>query len=444
MIEKLLQYSTEHQLFKKDDHILVATSGGVDSVVLVHVLHALNISIGVAHCNFQLRGEEANQDELHVRTIAKQLNIPFFSIRFDTEQVAKEKGISIQMAARELRYDWFEQIRKENNYTFIATAHHLDDDIETFFMRSLQGSGLKGLTGISPKNGKVIRPLLFATKEQIRRYAESKSLFFREDASNQENKYVRNAIRNKLIPLLQEIYPEADKTVPRTLQNLKEAYELYLFSLHQITHKIVFDTGKEQIIEFNKLLKYPTPKTILFEIVQPLGFTFSQVEDLYCSFQQPEACFFYSETHRMIKDRKRIYISPREELDTSIKFMDKPKGKIRCADYTLELKTVPIQKFKPNSKANVACLDMHKLEFPLQLRYWKPGDYFYPLGLEKKKKLSRFFIDNKVPVVEKEKTQVLLSGDKIIWVVGHRIDNRFKVTSKTREVLRINLQHNNS
>ena len=447
MIEQFKKYIISHQLFSQKDKILLTVSGGIDSIVMCHLFKTANFNFDIAHCNFKLRGKEADKDELFVKQLANSLKVDFYHHTFDTNDYAKEKKISIQMAARELRYDWFEKTRKEHHYTFIATAHHLDDAIETVFINITKGTGIAGLHGILPKSGKIIRPLLFTDKAAIINYAKQNKIDFRQDASNNENKYTRNKIRNEIIPLFEGINPHFKQTFKKNIERFRDTEKIYLDTIGRTINKLQEKKKNEIRIPIYKLLKQVSPKTILFEILKIYNFTSEQIQQIFDALLEQSGKQFLSNTHRLIKDRRHLIISKLNDSDISTYLIEPETKKISTDNFNFDIRVLTKEKITISKSKTNAYLDFKKLQFPLVLRIWKKGDYFYPFGLYKKsgkpgkQKISDFLINAKIPLTEKENTWVLESNKKVVWLVGHRIDERFKITDSTKEIYTISLNN---
>ncbi|MDQ3046318.1 MAG: tRNA lysidine(34) synthetase TilS [Bacteroidota bacterium] len=439
MLKEFNAYIQQHELFEKTDKILLTVSGGIDSVVMCNLFHEAGIEFGIAHCNFGLRGNESEEDETFVEELAESMGVPFHTITFNTSAYAKKNKTSIQTAARTLRYEWFEEIRKNFNYKFIATAHHSDDSIETFFLNLLRGTGIGGLHGIRQKNGRIIRPLLFSSKESIIGYAKKNKIAFRNDSSNDSDNYSRNKIRHKVLPLLKEFNPSLEHSILKSIQQIADAEIIYLQEIERARKSFCKKHQDGFRISIKKLKSLHPVETYLFEFLRPFGFNSTDAANILSSLENISGKQFLSASHRLIKDREYLLIEkiifdevqPLEK--TGIKSGQK---EVSLNDFSLQFKS--IKKLKNQElfqDENNACIDKDKLEFPLHLRKWEKGDYFYPLGMKgKKKKLSDFFVDRKIPLPVKEKTWLLCSGDQIVWVVGQRLDERFKVTDSTTKI----------
>lgn len=422
---------------------LLAVSGGIDSTVLTDLFYNANINFTIAHCNFQLREEESERDELFVKTLSERYNKEFFAKKFDTKQYAEEKKISIQEAARDLRYSWFEKIIDQqstvNGQPFLATAHNADDNIETSLMFFLRGSGIHGLTGIKEfdKERKIIRPLLFATREEILLYAKENNLSWVEDSSNATNKYTRNFLRNKIIPSIKEFFPEVKNNIADNINRFKEIEALYNFSIQHYKKKLLEFKGNEIHIPVLKLKNVKPLDTIIWEIIREYNFHSHQIEEIKKLFQSENSSYIQSSSHRIIKNRNRLIIAPNKTKESGYILIEKENSEVKFPNGVLKIEKLQTENFKLQTSNSIAQLNASEIEFPLVLRKWKQGDYFYPLGMRKKKKLNRFFIDKKLSATEKEKVWILESNKKIIWIIGYRIDDRFKLTPSTGEILSI-------
>ncbi len=459
MIEGIIGFIREQKLFRQDENILLAISGGMDSMVMLDLFHRAGFRFGIAHCNFSLRGKESDGDAKFVKSAAKKYKVPFSQKKFKTEQYAKESGLSIQMAARKLRYDWFEEIRSENGYDFIATAHHLDDQIETFFINLIRGTGIAGLHGILPENGRLIRPMLFAFREDVEKYARENHLHYREDSSNQSLKYTRNQIRHQLIPVLQTIQPAFASSITETINKIRN-FEMIGQAVVTRNRNLLFQQEDNQIrIEIRQLKKLVPLKAHVYELLSPLGFNSRVIDNLLDALDSGHEKTFFSPTHQLIKDRKNLIITGIRDAgcgmrdagcgirDAGCGMRDKNEefvieAGVKRIESPVKLK-FNIKKLSPDfiipTTSDVASLDYDRLEFPLTLRKWQAGDAFNPFGMNKKKKLSDFFNDKKFTLTEKENTWILLSNNQIVWVIGQRIDNRFKLTTKTKIIFHVML-----
>ena len=438
MLDRFVEFVKEKQLFAPQQKVLLAVSGGIDSMVLLHLFEKTGFKYGIVHCNFQLRGEESDGDEKFVKQQVLIHGVPSFFQRFETEEHAKINGISIEMAARELRYEYFEKIRTENNFDYIATAHHQNDLIETFFLNLSRKTGIKGLTGIKEKADKIIRPLLFATREEIENYARESFIEYREDSTNNEVVYQRNFLRHKILPLFSELNPAFSKNALSSIENLREVEKVYDYFISGESVKVVSEKNDELVFNIETLQKSAFPSLVLLETLKDYNFNPTVIEEVYRSLESESGKQFYSQTHRLVKDRGQLFLTPLSKEEERIYYLEKDDIEL-FAPFDLTIEKTSAKGFNISRDPNVACLDMDKLEFPLLIRKWQQGDYFQPLGMTGFKKLSDFFIDEKIPVHEKENIWLLCSGKKIVWIMGWRIDNRFKLTPETKTVYKIEI-----
>jgi tRNA(Ile)-lysidine synthase len=442
MLKDFKAFIASENLISPKDKILLAVSGGIDSVVMTDLFHRAGYDFGIAHCNFRLRGQESNEDQFFVYDLAKKYNVPFSTKKFLTKKDAKHNGISIQMAARELRYVWFAELIKKEGYICVATAHHLDDQAETFFINLLRNTGIAGLHGILPRQGNLIRPLLFTHRDAIETYAKKHKLKFREDSSNAESKYLRNKIRHEIIPLMLQLNPAFLESLTETINRLRDTEIIFRESIDVARNKIILQEKKEIHIRINDLKKLTPLEIYPFEILSPYGFNEAVIRDILHSPDDASGKIFYSSTHRLIKNRDELILDPLPEkkeyrpknVEISIPLNRK---EIRKPIHLSFKKIIPDKNFSIDFSNNVANLDINKIEFPLVMRKWRKGDSFLPYGMNKNKKLSDYFIDNKLSVPEKENIWLLCSGSHILWIIGHRIDHRYRITSQTKEVLRV-------
>ena len=455
LLQKFIEFIKKKNLFQPKDKLLLAVSGGVDSVVLCELCKQVGFDFVIAHCNFQLRGEESERDEKFVREIAKKYNVEIFVKKFDTEKFAEAKKISIQVAARELRYEWFNdvvncQLSMVNNeavassdnshtVTHILTAHHANDNIETLLMNFFKGSGIKGLRGMLPRQGKIIRPLLFAKKEELLAFAKENNLKYVEDSSNTSDKYTRNYFRNQLIPSVQKVFPQVEENLLHNIQRFNDIEIIYSKAIAAHKNKLLEKRGEEIHIPVFKLLKSEPLTTIVFEIIKDFGFTANQTEEVIKLLKSDTGKYVQSNIHRIIKNRNWLIITPINTLIAENILIEENDKEVQFSTGKVVIKQIPVTGYQLSSGESIAQLDADEIKFPLLLRKWKQGDYFYPLGMTRKKKLSKFFIDQKLSLSQKENTWILEMNKKIIWIVGMRIDNRFKISSKTKNILKISL-----
>jgi tRNA(Ile)-lysidine synthase len=430
-----------HGLCKQSDRVLLAVSGGIDSVVMLDLfLKSGYENLGLVHCNFMLRGSESDADEEFVINLASRHNIPLFTKHFNTKAVAKEQKISIQMAARELRYNWFSWLLDEHKYDHLALAHQADDITETFFINLIRGTGIKGLAGIQNKSGKKIRPLLFATRRQIEAYAIANNIIFREDSSNQETKYIRNKLRHEIIPSFKTVNPGFDKTMHANVAHLHDALELYTRQLEYLKRQIIVKTTDAVMLQIEEITRLrELSGTVLLEILREFGFNRNDLPDILHALTGESGRTFYSKTHRLIKDREALIITELGAETSSYYYVEEDnfdvEVPIRMTGCLMDMN--PSLDLKRGGEE--AFFDYEQLEFPLILRKWHHGEYFVPFGMDNFKKVSDFFIDKKLSIFEKEKAWILASGGKIVWIVGMRSDNRFRVTERTNEILHLKL-----
>lgn len=444
MISKFNAFIRENNLLEKNYRILLAISGGIDSVVMAELFHKSQIKFGIAHCNFELREDESDEDERFVTGLALKYKVPCFTRRFDTLSIAHSQGISIQMAARELRYAWFETIRMQENFDLIATAHHLDDQVETFFINLIRGTGIAGLHGIPLRQGNVIRPLLFAYRKDITEFALSNELHYRSDSSNATTKYLRNKIRHELIPVINEMNPDFSSQLSTTIKRIADIEWIVDQTIQDWQSKVMKKKGSGFIVDIHALINSEPLMTLSWELLSPFGFNQSQVGNIISCIRNDSgnesSKIFLSTSWRLIKNRQQLIIQPLQKKAPGKKFLIQDFKKRKSLKIPIPLVLIkyedPSQYEIPISKT-MASFDGDKISFPLCLRKWEPGDVFYPYGLNRKKKLSDFYIDQKFSLPEKENCWLLCSEKKILWIIGHRIDHRFRITSKTKRILNI-------
>ena len=437
MLDQFKTYINRCGIIADGDHLILALSGGIDSMVLADLFMKTKANFVVAHCNFHLRSEESDGDEKFVRDFAEKHGIQCFVKHFETEKYAEENGISIEMAARDLRYAWFEELRQQLGYDKTAVAHHADDQAETFFINLLRGAGLRGLKGMLPQNGVIIRPLLWASRGQIHQYAVENQILWREDHTNAENVYLRNKIRNQLLPAFDELHPEARQGLYKSLEHLASENELYRELLKEKLSKIVAHDDGVQKAKVPELVEGPISFQLLFEWLRQYNFNTDQCRFIYEAMETGIGNKYYSPTHQLVIGRNELQLS-------EIKPVDDEEIQIEMGEEEIVLPIhLRFSQFEKNADFNidkspeVAMLDADKIHFPLTLRHWRHGDRFHPLGMNGSKLLSDFFVDQKFTEVQKKNVFLLVSVEnQILWVVGHRIDDRFKVTSETKSVYR--------
>lgn len=428
--------------FLEKSKLLVAVSGGLDSMVLVYLCQKLDLNFSLAHCNYKLREIESNYDEGFIKSYAKTNSIELFTTSFDTNSYASSTKQSVQMAARKLRYEWFELLQEQNGFDFVLTAHHADDNLETFLINLSRGTGLEGLTGIPAINGSIIRPLLEFTRTEILDFATAKNLKWREDSSNKKVLYLRNNIRHSIIPLLKNINPSFMDSFNKSQKYLIESQSVLEDYILEIEDRVIASVAEDQIsYDINKILTLNNPKAYMYLLLKPYGFTdWSEIISL---LQAQTGKQIYSPSHRLIKNRNNLIlckINAQLEVNISIQNSD---SLIKIPNYGINLH-MDITNFVPVKSPESVILDVKTLNFPLTLRNWNEGDYFYPSGMKGKKKLSKFFKDNKLSIVDKENTLILCSNDQVVWVLGMRADNRFMSTKKTINFLNISIKNNAS
>lgn len=436
MLEQFKSHIKNNFSILKESKLLVAISGGLDSVVLMHLCHQFGLNIALVHCNFNLRGEESDSDENFILQLAEDLDLEVFIESFDTENYAKKNKLSIQMAARELRYNWFEELAAQLQFDYVLTAHHADDNLETFLINLSRGTGLDGLSGIPVINDKLVRPLLLFSREAIETYAKDNNLKWREDSSNISTKYLRNKLRHDVIPILKEINPQLLQNFNKTQAYLKNSKLIIEDRIEDVFTDIVNQTDSQSIsFDISKIKKLSKPKAYLFEFLKEYNFTeWGDVENLLDAQSGKQV---FSNTHRLLKDRTFLLLT--EITSESYKPI-----KILNLDNKIETPFGALIFNKIDSivenLSNTVYVDKDKLNFPLTIRKWEEGDVFYPLGMIGKKKLSKYFKDEKISLFDKENVWVLCSGKDIVWVINRRADNRFKVTGATKHILKIELK----
>ncbi|AWA30456.1 tRNA lysidine(34) synthetase TilS [Flavobacterium magnum] len=434
MITKLRIHLTEHFPFLTHKRLLLAVSGGLDSMALAHLFLKLPFEIGIAHCNFTLRGEESDADEAFVKSFAETHHIPFFQTRFDTASFAKDFKLSTQLAARELRYNWFREILEQDKFDYVVTAHHADDNLETFLINFSRGTGPEGLTGIPAINGQIIRPLLPFSRDEIQTYARQNELAWREDSSNTSDKYLRNKLRQHVIPLLKEINPSLLQSFAHTASYLQQSLSMADDASRIVYRKVVTAEPLQKKINLNELLVLPNYKAYLHSWLAPLGFT--AWEDIYHLVNAQTGKQVFCAGYRLLKDREFLLLAPNSAVDAAEIAIERNTSQV---NFPLKLSFCKVNDISdaPNT---IIFVDEDLLHFPLILRKWREGDDFQPFGMHgKSKKVSKFFKDEKRSAFEKEQTWLLCSGDEIVWIVGLRQDERFKIQHTTQNILQITL-----
>ncbi|WP_299381997.1 tRNA lysidine(34) synthetase TilS [uncultured Lacinutrix sp.] len=437
MQEIFIKHINSRLNFLKGKKLLITISGGLDSVTLTHLCKEAKLDISLAHCNFNLRDEESNGDEAFVLNLAEKLDVELFTQHFDTTIYAQENKLSIQMAARELRYNWFQELSNQLGFDYILTAHHADDNLETFLINLTRGTGLEGLTGIPETNGNIVRPLLKFSRETILDFAEQHKIEWREDSSNASTKYLRNKLRHEIIPKLKETNSQLLQNFDATLMHLNDASSIVEESVNAVLKRAIIAVNNDEITyDISEFIKLKNPKAYLVEVFKPFGFTaFGDIQNLLTAQSGKQ---IFSETHRLIKDRSHIILAPlpSNEKTVSITILkeDKNKSIPKGILFFEEVNTIV------KASRNEIFVDIEKLSYPLTVRKWKEGDYFYPLGGNGKKKLSKYFKDEKLSLLDKEKCLLLCSNNEIVCVLNYRADERFKVTKNTNKILKISLK----
>lgn len=433
MFSKFQNHIVSNFPFLQQAKILVAVSGGLDSMVLLDLAVKSELQIAVAHCNFQLRDAESDGDENFVKSYCQENSIQGFFQRFDTKQFAEDEKLSIQLAARQLRYQWFYEILENENFDFVLTAHHLDDQLETFLINFSRGTGLDGLCGIPSLNDKIVRPLLIFSRAEIETFANDNQLNWREDSSNASDKYVRNKIRHQMVPILKELNPSFLESFENTLQNLNQAQSLVDDASRIVYRKVVQDVDNQKIINLSELLQLANYQAYLYQWLSPFGF--SAWQDIYDLVDAQSGKQILSEHFRLVKNRDTFILEPKTVNNSDEYFINE---KDKQLNFPLKLRFCEVSDLSI-SDAKTIFVDSKLVKFPLTLRKWNEGDYFYPFGMKGKKKVSKFFKDEKFSLSEKEQAWLLCSDNEIIWIIGERMDDRFKITEHTQTILKIEL-----
>ncbi|MDF0705854.1 tRNA lysidine(34) synthetase TilS [Flagellimonas okinawensis] len=431
MLANFKEHITSTMPFLMGKRLLLACSGGVDSVVLAHLCANIELNFAMAHCNFNLRGEESDGDETFVLDLASKLDVEVYVGRFETEAFAKEQGLSVQMAARELRYQWFDELLETKGYDYVLTAHHADDSLETFLINLSRGTGIDGLSGIPEVNGKVIRPLLPFSQNEVLEYANSEGVDWREDSSNASTKYLRNKIRHEIVPSLKELHPAFLQNFLNTQKHLEQTNDLASLYLNELRSKLFREWEGEIKISIAELKKLHPLDAHLYGLLKDFGFT--EWEDVKNLLTATSGKKVMSKSHILLKDRDHLILSKIKNRVNVNHLVYLTEG---TPDLPVQLKIEEVKTLDKQGE-NVIFLDKEKLNFPLVLRKRKNGDYFYPFGMEGKKKLSKFFKDEKIDQISKDKQWLLCSNNEIVWVVGKRADERFRVEESTQQIVKI-------
>lgn len=439
MLSRFQKFIEENRLFARDSVVLLAVSGGVDSVAMLDLMVQSNFKVAIAHCNFKLRGAESDGDETFVKSLAESYDVPYFGTSFQTKEYASDNGVSIQMAARKLRLEWFEETRRANSFDCIALAHQQGDVIETFFINLSRGTGIRGLTGMKTKSQYLVRPLLFARRTEIVDYCRTHDLSYREDSSNAKQEYYRNKIRHSLMPVFLELNPRFSDNMIENIDRLREVEQIFQQSVAEALERCAIRKHDEVYLSIQELKYHDPLPTYLFEFIREFNFSKHDIPEIIASLDGPSGKVFFSPTHRLLKDREELIISALEQasqyqyyIEDGTQEIDQPVA----LSFALIAKN-ELEEIKKSPR--YAYLDYDKLNFPVILRRWRKGEYFMPFGMEGFKKLSDFFIDQKMSIIEKEKTWILASDEHPVWIVGRRIDNRYRIGEETKRVLVVNL-----
>jgi tRNA(Ile)-lysidine synthase len=441
MLDSFLTFINQQKLDVAGKRTLLTISGGVDSVVMANLFHRAGFDAAFAHCNFGLRGEESLMDEQFVKDLAHFYGFPFFVKHLNAKAFANEHTVSTQMAARRLRYEWFEEVRSRHSFQYIATAHHANDHLETAILNLVRGTGLAGLHGILPRNGFLIRPLLFATKQQILDYAVQQDLTWREDRSNNSLDYKRNIVRKKVVPVLKEMNPSLETTFGVTSEKILAAERLLSEFLECWKTEAVSEQDDQILISIHAVLSSSEPAYRLWSVLEPYGFNFLQVSNIVKALSSHPGKLFFSPSHVLLKDRERLILKVKGREESAEDVLVQPLlGIYCCKDETLHFSdSIKPLSFSKEPDSNIVFVDKSKLVFPLTWRRWNHGDIFYPIGMKgKRKKISDLLVDRKLDIFQKERVSVLLNGNgEIIWVTGFRLDERYRITEETKATLRI-------
>ncbi|ESU28269.1 tilS protein [Flavobacterium limnosediminis JC2902] len=434
MLQKFQNHLNKNLPFLKGKKLLLAVSGGIDSMVLVELLHHLKFDISVAHCNFNLRGDESDGDTEFVKSTCEKYSIKFYVKHFETKEYANLHKLSIQVAARQLRYDWFNELLEKKGFDYLLTAHHLDDSVETFLINFTRGTGLEGLTGIPQQNEKIVRPLLIFTREDIEEYSKENNIEWREDSSNASDKYLRNKLRHKVIPILKELNPGFSDSFLQTLENLQQSESMVDDASRIVYHEVVQDSDNEKRINLSELMMLPNYQAYLYQWLKP--FRFTAWKDIYDLVSAQSGRQVFSEEYRLLKDRDTLILAKKNELKLEVYPVYED---VENLNVPLKISVCNKSDFRLDDKRCIFA-DKDTLKFPLEFRKWEEGDYFYPFGMTGKKKLSKYFKDEKFSLIDKENTWLLCSDNEVVWVVGKRADRRFSVNETTRNIIKIELK----
>jgi tRNA(Ile)-lysidine synthase len=432
--EKYLQYTCHCSPEKR---FLLAISGGIDSVVMAHLFWKSGMECAIAHCNFGLRGLESDSDQQFVEELALKMQIPSYVTRFDTRQVAEEQGISIQMAARDLRYAWFEELKVKHGFDYIAVGHNQNDIVETVLLNLARGSGIRGLSGMKARQREIVRPLLFASRDEIIRLATEFHLQWREDSSNAETKYARNRIRHNIIPEFETINRAFLVNAVETASRLNQTRHLFDFAVNTIKKSVWVELPDKFLIDFEKLQEFPAIETMLYELLKDFGCTRFNIQSLITSFESIPGKRFFTHTHCITRDRNHLIITKIKDPENRTQWIEHETAVISYPIHLTFQESDRTSALVIPAESNFAMLDADKIVYPLLLRPWKQGDTFQPLGMKGTKKISDYLINNKIPLPDKQRIWIIESGGLIAWIVNHRIDDRFRISQHTSKILQI-------
>ena len=432
-VKQFTDFIEQNKLFKPTGKVLAAVSGGMDSVLMAHLFKAAGYNFSIAHCNFQLRGDEALADQQFCKNLAQQLQVPFYTTSFDTANYAANHKISIQTAARDLRYQWFQQVKQQHGYDVIALAHHQNDTIETILLNLTRGTGIAGLHGILPKNGHLVRPLLFLNRDQAHQIIQQNNLTWVEDSSNSSVKYSRNKIRHEVIPKLRELNPGLEKTFESNLRHFRDMETLLQLKISELKKEILIEQEDEVHLSIQAVKKLEPKRLLLFNLLQPYGFNETVIDDLITSLDKHSGRVFESLDYLMILDRENIILTKKMDRPAEIT-INQNNHEVYYNNYKIALLHDDIPLIVKDNPLAVS-IDADLLVYPLIVRAWQQSDYFYPLGMKTKKKLSDYFIDQKIPVHQKTQVPLLVNGNgDIIWIAGYRSSEHYKVSKNTKKV----------